>query len=68
MYELKVEGMSCGHCVKSVTNSVLEVDRAAKVNVDLAGQTVRVESSAGLDAIKAAISEAGYPVLASNAG
>jgi copper chaperone len=67
MYELKVEGMSCGHCVKSVTNAVQEVDRTAKVNVDLAGKTVQVESSAGLDAIKDAISEAGYPVVAGNA-
>ncbi len=67
MYELKVEGMSCGHCVKAVTNSVLEVDRAAQVKVDLAEKSVRVQSSAALEAIKAAISEAGYPVVASNA-
>jgi copper chaperone len=67
MYELKVDGMSCGHCVKSVTNAVQEVDRAAKVNVDLARKTVQVESSAALDVIKDAISEAGYPVLAGNA-
>ncbi|MDQ9170058.1 cation transporter [Oxalobacteraceae bacterium R-40] len=67
MYELKVEGMSCGHCVKSVTNAVQEVDRAATVNVDLANKTVKVESSAGLDAVKNAISEAGYPVVAGNA-
>jgi copper chaperone len=65
MYELKVDGMSCGHCVKSVTGAVQEVDPTAKVNVDLAGKMVRVESSAGPEAIKHAISEAGYPVVAS---
>jgi copper chaperone CopZ len=65
MYELKVDGMSCGHCIKSVTGAVLEVDPAAKVNVDLAGKTVQVESSADLEAIRHAISEAGYPIVAS---
>jgi copper chaperone len=63
MYELKVEGMSCGHCVSTVTRSVKDVDAAAKVDVDLAQQKVRVESSADLNEIKSAVEEAGYPVL-----
>ena len=62
MYELQVEGMSCDHCVSVVTRSVLGVDGAAKVKVDLPGNTVRVESNADLDVIKDAIIEAGYPV------
>jgi copper ion binding protein len=62
MYELQVEGMSCNHCVSTVTRSVLGVDGAAKVKVDLPSNTVRVESSADLDVIKDAIIEAGYPV------
>ena len=68
MYELQVEGMSCGHCVSSVTRSVRDVDAAAKVEVDLAQQKVRVDSSASLDEIKSALEEAGYPVLNSSAG
>ena len=68
MYELQVEGMSCGHCVSSVTRSVRDVDAAAKVEVDLATQKVRVDSSASLDEIKSALEEAGYPVLNSSAG
>ncbi|HJV53030.1 MAG TPA: cation transporter [Noviherbaspirillum sp.] len=67
MYELKVEGMSCNHCVNAVTRSVQEVDAGAKVDIDLAQQTVRVASSASLDAIKSAVAEAGYPVLSSSA-
>ncbi len=67
MYELKVEGMSCNHCVNAVTRSVREVDAGAQVDVDLAQQTVRVTSSASLDAIKSAVTEAGYPVLSSSA-
>lgn len=67
MYELTVEGMSCGHCVNAVTRSVQAVDSAAKVEVDLATQKVRVTSSAKLDDIKSAVSEAGYPILESSA-
>lgn len=64
MYELKVEGMTCGHCVGAVTRSVQSIDAAAKVDVDLAQQKVRVDSAASLDDIKSAVEEAGYPVLA----
>jgi Cu+-exporting ATPase len=63
MYELTVDGMSCGHCVGRVTKSVQAVDQAAKVDVDLATKRVRVDSSADLEKIAAAIDEAGYPVL-----
>ena len=65
MYELEVEGMSCGHCVSSVTKSVLAIDPAAKVDVDLAAKKVRVDSQAALPAISSAIAEAGYPVVGS---
>ena len=67
MYELKVEGMSCGHCVSAVTKSVQAVDAAAKVEVDLPTQKVRVNSSASLENIKAAVADAGYDVLSSTA-
>lgn len=66
MYELKVEGMSCGHCVGAVTKSVLAVDGGAKVEVDLPTQKVLVNSSAPLEEIKAAVVDAGYDVLASS--
>lgn len=67
MYELQVEGMSCGHCVGAVTRSVKEVDAAATVNIDLATQKVQVESTAALVDIAAAVEEAGYPVKSSAA-
>jgi copper chaperone CopZ len=65
MYEIQVEGMSCMHCVGTVTRSVQEVDSTAKVEVNLAQQMVRVVSTAPLEEIEAAVSEAGYPVLRS---
>jgi len=64
MYELQVEGMSCDGCVRSVTKSVQSLDGNAKVDVDLVSKKVRVESQASLDAVKAAISDAGYDVTA----
>jgi Cu+-exporting ATPase len=62
MYELTVEGMSCGHCVGRVTKSVQGVDEQARVTVDLPTKKVRIDSDADLDKIAAAIDEAGYPV------
>lgn len=67
MYELHVEGMSCGHCVGAVTKSVQEVDAAARVEVDLATQKVRIESTAALAQLAAAVEEAGFPVRSSSA-
>lgn len=65
MYELQVEEMSCGHCASTVTKSVQAVDAQAKVEVDLAQRKVRVQSTAELSEIAAAIVAAGYPVVAS---
>lgn len=65
MYELQVNGMSCGGCANSVKRSVLAVDSSAKVDVDLPSKTVRVTAAASLEDITAAITEAGYPVAAS---
>ena len=67
MYELTVEGMSCGHCVGRVTKSVQGVDAAAKVEIDLPTKKVRIDSGADLERITAAIDEAGYPVTARSA-
>ncbi|NQX46741.1 heavy-metal-associated domain-containing protein [Paenibacillus tritici] len=61
---LKVEGMSCGHCVSSVEKAVSGVGAAAKV--DLPAKTVAVEfdeNTVSLDTIKAAIEDQGYDVV-----
>ena len=67
MYELQVEKMSCGGCARSVTKSVQSVDSSAKVDVDLASKKVKVDTQASLDAVRAAFTEAGYPVTSSAA-
>lgn len=63
MYELKVDGMTCGGCAASVKRAVQTLDANANVEVDLAGKTVKVETAIQLDAVKSAIEDAGYDVL-----
>jgi len=64
MLRFQVEGMSCDHCVSSITKAVQAVDAKAQVQVDLAGKSVSVEGSDRKDAIVTAIADAGYEVLA----
>ena len=65
MYQLQVENMTCGHCVSAVTKAVQSVDPHAQVQIELAEKSVRVGSDKALDAISAAIVDAGYPVTQS---
>ncbi|HUR89165.1 MAG TPA: heavy-metal-associated domain-containing protein [Ramlibacter sp.] len=60
MIQFKIPQMSCGHCVRAVTEAVQEVDPQAKVQVDLATKQVQVESSAERGKIEHALAEAGY--------
>ena len=63
MYQLQVDNMSCGHCVGAVTKAVQAIDPAAKVEVDLASKTVKIDSASALAPLKSAIADAGYPIL-----
>jgi len=63
MYELKVDGMTCGGCAASVARALQRLDSNARVDVDLPSKTVKVEISTHLDAVKKAIEDAGYEVL-----
>jgi len=67
MFELKVEGMTCGHCAARITQAVKSVDPAAKVEIDLAGKKVRLESGCALADITDALAEAGYPAKPADA-
>lgn len=60
MQVFNVQGMSCGHCVKAITQALLAKDPAASVRVDLAAKEVGVESALTTDQVIAAISEEGY--------
>lgn len=63
---LNVEGMSCEHCVKAVTNAVSALDGVDGVQVDLAAKTVTVEHDPArtpLEKIKSEIEDQGYEVV-----
>jgi copper chaperone len=63
---IKVEGMSCEHCVNAITKALGVLPGIAKVAVDLATKSVTVEhdsSQTDLAKIKAEIEEQGYDVL-----
>ena len=59
-----VTGMTCGHCVASVTEEVSELAGVENVDVDLASGAVTITSTTPLedDAVRAAVEEAGYAV------
>ncbi|NEU32499.1 copper chaperone CopZ [bacterium LRH843] len=62
---LNVQGMSCGHCVKSIEGSVGQVAGVEQVKVNLADSKVEVafdESKASPDQIKKTIEDQGYEV------
>lgn len=63
---LNVEGMSCHHCVKAVTDAVGALDGVSAVDVSLEKKTATVEYDAeqvSLEDIKDAIEEEGYDVV-----
>ena len=58
----QVQGMSCSHCERAVTQAVQALDPQAQVKVDLASGRVDVTSSQAASAIKQAIEQEGYQV------
>lgn len=60
MIELTLPTMTCGHCVRSVTETVQRVDVAASVQIDLPNHKVQIESSLPPAAFAVALAEAGY--------
>jgi copper chaperone CopZ len=65
---LHVTGMTCGHCVKAVTEELGAVDGVDSVAVELvAGGTSAVTvvstSPVSAEALRAAVDEAGYELV-----
>ncbi|WP_431944721.1 heavy-metal-associated domain-containing protein [Micromonospora marina] len=61
----QVNGMTCGHCVNSVSAELSALPGVTDVQVDLAGGRVTVTSRNPLDvdAVRAAVDEAGYDLV-----
>jgi len=61
--KINVYGMTCEHCVKTVTKAVSLLKGVSSVNVNLQGEYVDVmyeESSIGTEDIKKAVRGSGY--------
>ncbi len=68
---VKVAGMTCHHCVMSVTEEVSEIAGVTGVDVDLVAggtSTVTITADAPVtdEAVAAAVKEAGYAVVNAN--
>jgi copper chaperone CopZ len=59
-----IKGMTCGHCVTSVSTELSGLPGVTDVQVDLSAGTATVTSDQPLDpqAVRAAVDEAGYEV------
>ncbi len=62
-----VAGMTCAHCVRSVTEEVQKVSGVVDVEVDLSTGGLEVTSDGPLadESIKLAVEEAGYELAGS---
>ena len=62
MQRFEVSGMTCGHCVRAVTEAIRGVDAAAQVEVDLgAGRVTVRDGTASPDQVAQALAAEGYP-------
>lgn len=61
MIELTLPDMTCGHCVKTVTRTVQQIDAAAQLQVDLPTHSVKITSARPAEDFKAALADEGYP-------
>lgn len=61
MLEFKLPDMSCGHCASTVAKTCQLVDPNAKVEVDLAGKNVKIQSAEEPTEFVQALTEAGFP-------
>jgi copper chaperone CopZ len=65
---LLVQGMTCAHCVASVTEELTELDGVEGVTIDLvvggaSAVTVSTSTPVSDEALRSAVQEAGYEVV-----
>lgn len=70
LIELSIDGMSCGHCVATITQGLTELDGVAEATVNLAGKSAAVRPDGTVPdaelqaALRSTIAELGYQVVA----
>jgi copper chaperone len=61
MIELTLPDMTCQHCVRTVTETVRQLDAQARLQIDLPAHRVQIESTQPAEAIRRALADEGYP-------
>jgi copper chaperone len=61
-----VSGMTCGGCIKAVTKAIQSADPLAQVKVDLASQTIELETQLNSNEAQQLISDAGFPIVSTH--
>ncbi|OPJ60038.1 heavy-metal-associated domain-containing protein [Clostridium oryzae] len=63
--EISIEGMSCAHCVKHVTEALESLAGVSKVQVSLESKSATIETDGKVSNtdIATAIEEAGYDIV-----
>ena len=67
MIELSVQEMTCGHCVRSITTAINQIDPKAIVVADLSTKRVRVDSDRATDEFLTALASVGYSATPADA-
>ena len=62
--KLVVDGMTCGHCVRTITGAIQRLEPGAQVAVDLDTSEVTIKGRITLAEAVKAIGDEGYPVVA----
>lgn len=61
---LKISGMSCGHCVMAVKNALKAVPGVGEFQVEVGKASVNFDpAQANVAALRAAVEDAGYEVV-----
>ena len=63
--ELTLPDMTCGHCVKTVTQTARRLDPQAQVSTDLATHKAVFETEVARELLEKALAAEGYPAAAS---
>lgn len=65
MAKIKIQGMTCEHCVRAVTNALSGVEGVTNVRVSLEKNEAVFDTSSQVDMekIKKAVEEEGYKVV-----
>ncbi|MDB5906108.1 MAG: Heavy metal transport/detoxification protein [Massilia sp.] len=65
MLTLSIPAISCGHCARAITETILELDPAARVQVDIDARTATIDTRADSAVVRERLAAEGYPPAAS---